>query len=94
MKALNELNTFLSSKKIKKNLDKTLNIINDEFEEIDPEVEEWLDEHWDQSWSTQTSDRWNLKNMRVGWNLDDIKAEFDHYFQRNSAEDITDGGKF
>ena len=80
MKALNELNTFLSSKKIKKNLDKTLNIINDEFEEIDPEVEHWLDEHWDQSWSTQTSDRWNLKNMRVGWNLDDIKAEFDHYF--------------
>ena len=62
LKAFEEITGFLSSKKMKKNLDESLNIINDEFEEIDPEMQEWLEDQWDDRWSTKNKDRWNFKN--------------------------------
>jgi len=38
-----------------------------------PEIQAWVDDHWKDSWSEDTGDRWDLSNLQTGWNLDEVK---------------------
>ena len=54
-------------------------------------MQDWLEDHWNDRWGAHNKDRWNFKNQRLGWNEEDLKAEFDEFFSRNDANSINDG---
>ena len=45
---------------------------------------------WDDKWGNDDiyGDRWNESNKEEGWDMDDIRAEFDDFFASTEQADI------
>ena len=64
----------------------------DQLEEIDGNVKKWYKDHWKEQWG-DSEDRWAAENVSQGWNLDEVRAEFDEFFAKNLGADISTDGQ-
>ena len=49
-----------------------------------------MDEHWKNPWKVNSDDRWDIKNLDQGWNLEEVEQEFDAFFATYDPSIISD----
>ena len=67
--------------------------------EVQPELQKWVDDHWNNQWVENARNRWDSQNKDLGWSLQEIEQEFDDFFAKNDAaivleKDHADADKF
>ena len=60
------------------------------YEDLDVEMKVWVQKHWEGQWEEDSGDRWDLDNKKVGWNLDEVREEFEAFFEENDATVLTE----
>ena len=60
------------------------------YEDLGVEMKVWIEKHWTDQWEEGSGDRWDLDNKKVGWNLDEVREEFDAFFEDHDSSVITD----
>ena len=74
---------------IKDNLEGIYAKFTNELSKQQPELQEqlrnWTKEHWDEQWEEDLGTRWDAMNMQMGWDMEDIQAEFEEFFANETT---------
>ena len=52
----------------------------EKFKEEQPELAKWVQDNWQDQWTVNSGDRWEKANQDIGWSIQEIKQEFDDFF--------------
>ena len=81
-----DFQAWLQSDEFQKGYDKIMEL----YEDLDVEMKVWVQKHWEGQWEEDSGDRWDLDNKKVGWNLDEVREEFEAFFEENDATVLTE----
>ena len=65
----------------------------DKLKQEQPELAEWVDEKWQDQWTEDAGDRWEKTNQDIGWSVQEVREEFDEFFDTYDETILTDPAK-
>ena len=65
----------------------------DKLKQEQPDLAEWVDEKWQDHWTEDAGDRWEKTNQDIGWSVQEVREEFDEFFDTYDTSILTDPEK-
>jgi len=83
----------LSTNGLDGQLNEIIKKAEDKLKQEQPELAKWVDENWQDQWTENSGDRWEKTNQDIGWTVQEIRQEFDDFFDTYDTTILTDPEK-